>query len=293
MIRDQRGSITIYTALFLAAGISAGTIAVDVGRVSVLKSEMQNRADAAALAGAVQLDGRDGAIARATDVAVNAATDWSALPSDGGNLDVLTVSFYSAIEPEFVAAANDADAAFIEVALAPKQITMLFQPVLNALSGDVSSTTASLSASAIAKIDPFICHAPPLMMCDLSEFDASWDLTLPENAGRQVRLKEAQNAGAPLAPGNFGLLSLPDGSSGASAIEGALAAVEPEDCYSLDVTTATGSKTEKVANGMNARFDVGSGWPFPAPNVINFPRDDDLVIDGESLVGSGIWDAAA
>jgi uncharacterized membrane protein len=64
MIRDRRGSITVYTALFLAAGISAGTLAIDVGRMTVLRSEMQNRADSAAMAGAVQLDGRAGARGR-------------------------------------------------------------------------------------------------------------------------------------------------------------------------------------------------------------------------------------
>ena len=66
--------------------------------------------------------------------------------------------------------------------------------------------------------------------------------------------------------------------------------MEPENCYSLDVTTATGSKTEKVRAGMNARFDVASGWPFPAPDVINYPRDDTLIADAAALAGDGVWD---
>jgi len=290
MFRDRRGSITVYTALFLTAGVSAGTLAVDVGRMSVLRSEMQNTADAAAMAGAVQLDGRDNARARALDVATNAAQGWSAIPSGGGDLDVASVVYYSALEPVPVLATSDADAVFIEVELEPKQVEILFQPLLNAVSNTTSSTTSSLGAIATARVDPFICHAPPLMMCDLSEVDASLDLTSTANAGRQVRLKEAQNAGGPLAPGNFGLLALPDGSVGAKDIEGALAAVEPEDCYSLDITTATGSKTQKVRDGLNARFDVGSGWPYPAPDVINYPRDDTLIADSAALAGDGVWD---
>jgi len=170
---------------------------------------------------------------------------------------------------------------------------MLFQPLLNSISGSVLSTTSSFGAVATARIDPFICHAPPLMMCDLVEAGSGWDLTQPENIGRQVRLKEAQNAGGPLAPGNYGLLSLPDGSTGASDIEAALAAVEPDDCYTLDVTTSTGSKTQKVRDGINARFDVASGWPFPAPNVINFLRDNGLIADSDALIGDGSWDIAA
>ncbi|MBT3629325.1 MAG: hypothetical protein HN527_14600 [Rhodospirillaceae bacterium] len=290
MFRDRRGSITVYTALFLTAGVSAGTLAVDVGRMSVLRSEMQNTADAAAMAGAVQLDGRDNARARALDVATNAAQGWSAIPSGGGDLDVASVIYYSALEPAPVVATSDADAVFIEVELEPKQVEILFQPLLNAVTNTTSSTVSSMNAVATARIDPFICHAPPLMMCDLSEIDASLDFTQVANAGRQVRLKEAQNSGGPLAPGNFGLLALPDGSAGANDIEGALAAVEPESCYSLDVTTATGSKTEKVRAGMNARFDVASGWPFPAPDVINYPRDDTLIADAAALAGDGVWD---
>lgn len=259
MFRDRRGSITVYTALFLTASISAGTIAIDFGRMAVLRSEMQNSADAAAMAGAVQLGGRAGAQARALDVASNAAVGWSALATGNGDLDIAEVSYLSILEPDLITATGNADANFIEVTLVPKQITILFQPMLNSLTESASATTQSLSAVATAGIDPFICHAPPLMMCDLGEVDSGWDLTPPENVGRQVRLKEAQNAGAPMAPGNFGLLSLPDGSSGASAIEAALAAVEPDSCYTLDVTTATGSKTQKVRNGINARFNVASG----------------------------------
>jgi len=292
MFRDRRGSITVYTALFLTAGISAGTLAVDIGRLAVLRSEMQNSADAAAMAGAVQLDGRDNARARALDVAANAAGGWSAIPSGGGDLDIASVTYYSALQPAPVLATSDADAKFLEVELAPKQVNILFQPLLNALTGSVSTNTSSLNAVATARIDPFICNAPPLMMCDLAELNAGWDLTQPANAGRQVRLKEAQNAGGPLAPGNFGLLSLPDGGTGASAIEAALAAVEPEDCYTLDVTTVTGSKTKKVRNGINARFDVASGWPYPAPHVINYPRDANLLAVAAALLGDAVWDIA-
>ena len=129
MFRDRRGSITVYTALFLTAGVSAGTLAVDVGRMSVLRSEMQNTADAAAMAGAVQLDGRDNARARALDVATNAAQGWSAIPSGGGDLDVASVIYYSALEPAPVVATSDADAVFIEVELEPKQVEQDQPPI--------------------------------------------------------------------------------------------------------------------------------------------------------------------
>jgi len=143
---------------------------------------------------------------------------------------------------------------------------------------------------ATAGTSPFICHAPPLMMCDLGETDPSIDMDSTANAGRQIVLKEPQGGNATIAPGNFGLLALPDGSIGANDIEAALAAVEPEDCYSLDIETAPGSKTNKVKDGLNARFDVASGWPYPAPNVIAYPRDAEIIADTNVKIGSGNWD---
>jgi hypothetical protein len=120
--------------------------------------------------------------------------------------------------------------------------------------------------------------------------DSAADLRNPSHAGQQVRLKE-QGSGGTWAPGNFGLLSLPDGSSGASDLEAALAALTPEDCYKLDVTTATGSKTQKIVDAINSRFDLtGNPWPNPAPDVINYPRDAELIASSSEKLGSGDWD---
>ena len=286
----RKGGLTVYAALFATIAVSVGTIAVDFGRMTVLRSEMQNRADAAALAAAVQLDGRENAMARATDVAMNAVVEPSGIPEGSELITVSEVRFYSAIEPQPVLAADDSDANFVEIVLDPHTVNLVFQPVMNATAKAHDATKKDMNATATAGTSPFICHAPPLMMCDLGETDPSIDLDAPENAGRQVVLKEPQGGNGTLAPGNFGLLALPDGSVGANDIEAALAAVEPEDCYSLDIETAPGSKTNKVKDGLNARFDVDSGWPFPAPNVISYPQDTEIESDSNAKIGSGEWD---
>lgn len=56
--------------------------------------------------------------------------------------------------------------------------------------------------------------------------------------------------------------------------------------------TATGSKTNKVKDGINTRFDVGAMPEPPAPNVINYPIDDDLIPSFALNIGSGAWDLA-
>lgn len=283
--RETCGGVAVYTAVFLAFAAGAGTLAVDFGRLVVLRGQMQDYADSAALAGAAQLDGRAGARERARRVITEAIAARSAIGGDGGDFALQAIDFYSALDPEAVAA-SDQDALFVEVTLEPRSVDLLLQPALDAVSGGTSATARNVAAAATAKPSPFICHAPPLMLCDLAEADPALDLMDPANAGRQVRLKEPQGGDGTIAPGNFGLLALPDGSSGANDIGDALAAVAPPDCYALDLTTATGSMTNQVRNGLNTRFF----GPEPAPDVINFPRDDALTADADAKIGDGTWD---
>lgn len=296
VIRDDRGGVAVFGAMVALTAIGAGAVAVDVGRMTVLRSQMQNAADARAMAAAVQLDGRDGAQTRATTVAQNVMVHGSAIPEDDSEIQVASVAFYSQYTPTKVVATNDQNAVFVEVVLEARQVDFLFEPVLDALTGD-DAQSAQITTYAVAGPDPYICHAPPLMICDYGDkgggvHDWSDDLRNPIHAGKQIRLKE-QGSGGTWVPGNFGLLSLPDGSSGASDLEAALAALLPEDCYELDVTTATGSKTNKIVDAINSRFDItGNPWPYPAPNVINFPRDATLISSTTEKLGDGSWDLA-
>jgi hypothetical protein len=290
LFHDESGGVLAYGAVFGALALGMAALSTDIGRMSVLRSQMQNRADAGAMGGAVQLDGKDGARVRAQAVAVDAISAQSAIAGNGAELSVSAINFYSTYGASAVAAASDLDAKFIEVILTPKRVNFMFEPVMRFIGG-TGVAFADMGARAVAGPKPFICHAPPLMMCNPGELDPSLDPNLPANFGRQIVLKEAQAGGGAWAPGNFGLLALPDGSVGANDIQGALAAVQPQDCYTLDVTTATGSKTDKVKNGINTRFDLyGSN---PAPNVISYPRDADIIAGTAQQMGNGDWNPAA
>ena len=278
--------MTAYSAFFIVFAIGLGALTIDVGRMTVLRSQMQDRADAGAMAAAVQLDGRSGAQARATAVAMNAMSQMSGIPGDGQVLNVQTVNFYSEFGEASVAATGDDDSKFVEVILEPRRVNFFLEPVLNPSGADHYK---NLAARAVAAANPFICEAPPLMICDLGEVDPTMDPALEANIGRQIVLKPPPGGNTAWGPGNYGLLALPDGSIGANDIEGALAAVQPEDCYSLDVTTAPGVKTKKVKDGINARFDLPGGLPYPAPDVINYPKDVEIEADPTVMMGSGNW----
>jgi hypothetical protein len=293
--RDDRAGVAVYAAMTALTAIGAGAVAVDVGRAAILRTQMQNAVDARAMAAAAHLDGREGARARAKDVAKNTMDSFSAMAADNDEVKIKDPIFYSQYTPTKILATSDADAAIVEVTAEARRVDYLFAPILRFVGTGAGLESQTIVTFAAAQPEPFICHAPPLMICDYGDkgggvHDADDDLRNPIHAGRQIRLKE-QGAGGTWAPGNFGLLSLPDGSSGSSDLEAALAALSPEDCYSLDVTTATGSKTEKIVNAVNSRFDLtGNPWPYPAYNVINYPRDSELITDINEKLGSGTWD---
>ena len=283
--RGEAGGVTAYSAFFTVFAIGVGALALDVGRMTVLRSQMQDRADAGAMAAAVQLDGRVGAQTRATAVAMNAMSQTSGISGDGQTLNVQTVNFYSEYGATTVAATGDEDSRFIEVILEPRRVDFFLEPVVNPSGGPHYK---NLAARAVAGANPFICAASPLMICDLGETDSTMSLALVENVGKQIVLKMSPMSGGAWSPGNYGLLALPDGTSGASSIEGALAAVQPLDCYTLNVTTAPGVKAKKVRHGINSRFDLDH-LAYPAPDVINYPKDVEIEADPTVRMGSGNW----
>jgi hypothetical protein len=56
-VERQRGAILVMTVLFLVILLGFAALALDLGRLYVLRTEMQNAADASALAAAAELDG--------------------------------------------------------------------------------------------------------------------------------------------------------------------------------------------------------------------------------------------
>lgn len=291
---DRSGAVALYVGMVSALLIGAGAVVFDIGRVEIVKTQMQNAADAAALAAAVHLDGLDGARARAQVVAQNAASQQSLIDvgavANGNSADIVvnSVDFYSAYTPSKVAATSDADAAFVEVTIAPRDVSLFMEPVLSLISGNPAQQSTHVVSTSVATTAPIICNAPPLMMCDPLESTPPINLALAANAGRQVNIKEGPG-GVPGAPGEFGMLCLPDGDCGASALGKALAAVQQQKCMSADVETAPGSKTVQIQNGMNARFDLGNKNPHnPARDVIALPRDTDMT--EMKFIGNGNWD---
>jgi hypothetical protein len=271
----ERGVIAVALAIMLAAIIGMMALAVDLGRAWNLQTELQNAADAAALAGATQLDTKAGAIARArlaaqTSVSALSENDQRFATDSAGGTIVITapdIRFLQSLSPRVYVDELDADAdrqaEFIEVTIAPRRVDFMFAAVV----GAVAST--SPTGMAVAGLGQAICLVPPIMICNPDEpadndpgINASADPNYPFDvdaySGAGILLKAAGN-GTAWKPGNFGLLSLSNQSLSTNDIRDALGRYPPlELCFGESVGTKPGQSTA-VRQGLNTRFDIYSG----------------------------------
>jgi len=305
----QRGSILIYTGAFMVIGVGGAAISIDIGRVVLLKTELQNRADAGALGGAAQLDGKKDAITRASFVMQKTMEAFTNSIADQTLLDSYAPTFYlvhpsAKTNPAFYTVpgpltVDGMAARFARFTMKMRTLSFFYAPAVGMMSGAAVSNVTYVDATALAMSDPFICKVQPLMICD--PFDDGFggvtaDLLDPAYIGKSVAIKKPNTGGGTWTAGNFGLLQLPTdaayGVGGANAIAAALNSEDPQGCYAMNVLTQPGSMTVKVEDAINTRFDVPLGSkPPPAPNVINYPKDATWQISG--VLGNKDWPIAA
>jgi Flp pilus assembly protein TadG len=252
-------------ALLVLVGIAA--LAYDLGRAYNLQSELQNAVDAAALAGASQLDNESGARARAIDAAAGSlvqndqtfATDEQGplVQVDGRAVtENVDVTFWED-KAKTVEATDDASANFIEITLQPREVAVAFGALL------VDFDALEPRARAMAGMGAAYCKVPPLFFC-MPSGCSDPDTCLDEGQGIWMKGKPKGSSGEWF-PGNFGILGLnnPDGSTSLSAslIRDAMGRVDPfAECFGKDgdVQTKPG-ETTTIAEGLNVRFDIYGG----------------------------------
>ena len=286
----QKGAVGIYVSFVSVIMIGFGALVVDAGRVYTLQTELQNAADAAALAGAAELDRTPTAITRATAAAKTAFVNNVQTFASGGESIVIqdaNIHFLSSLPPNddtpipVSSVTTDPTAArFIELTPAVREVDYLLAPVLNAFFGGPGSDLrkGQASASAVAGLECVVCEVPPLMICNPGEANGNIGAPFLPAVGQLVKLKLGGGTGT-WTPGNFGLLDPPGNSQGTAALTEALANSNPKGCYSTFVDLRTGAASNPVSKAFNTRFDMYENPGFgggsrnnsaykPAPNVI-------------------------
>ncbi|MEH6547888.1 MAG: pilus assembly protein TadG-related protein, partial [Sneathiella sp.] len=250
--RDQSGAIAVYIGLLLLVLAGVGALTLDLGRLFVTGTETQSYVDAAALAGAYQLDGQPGSRARAT-TAINDKlfTNNQVLGALGSAdaehaITISDITFLSSLAGNTVAT-SDQDANFVQVTADSTNVENTF---LGMFGGPDNSKAVRAATAGNTQV---ICEIPPLMMCNPDETASHTAFSVP--AGSQYIAKYT-GPGAGMAPGTFGLLDSPTCGQGSKCIAELLGHRRPASgCYSATVDIRPG-QANGVRNALNTRFDM-------------------------------------
>ncbi|MDB5988909.1 MAG: pilus assembly protein TadE [Herbaspirillum sp.] len=159
-LRRQQGSVVLFFALFLIPLLMFGAFAISLARVSVVRNELQNAADAAALAGASVLIATNAgtpAWAAAT-TAANSAVALNASDNTQLSSATVTTGYWnlagspSTLQPTTITpGANDASALQVTVTRGANQnggpISLPFGALLGLASTDASATAVAVTSA--------------------------------------------------------------------------------------------------------------------------------------------------
>lgn len=302
--RRERGVVLVMLILVLVILLGIAALALDLGRLYVLRTEMQNAVDAAALAAAAELNARSDAIERARVAGKGLIASDSHFANVKELLGVdleIKFEFFCSIgssveqdvadvgtkctggtdpdDPNKILVPTDNDdeqAHYVRVTLDPTLadnterygIDLFFLPVLAVLGIDTEKHV-DLYASALAGRHFYACDPPPVMLCD--PFEGSGGMRNNINAGQQIALKLQGGPNSQWAPGMFGYLD-PDlePGGGTGEIAQALGNESKVGCNPPLVLPETGQMAGPASDAINTRFDeYGQGQypPFNKPNA--------------------------
>src|SRR2546423_419478 len=246
----QRGSVLAVSAFGMLAFLLAVGLCVDISHFYVVKAELQNAADASALAGASALNSSPGGITEATSRAVAVMNNYE-FNNTGVTITADHVKFAVNFDGPYVSAADAqavaANVRFVSVEVPPKSVGVFFStPALG-------RNTVDLSQKAVAGMS-----VPPNVFCEWIPLSVIDDDTHPMLPGQTYVIRGGpQNQ---VLPGNRQILAI--NGTGANMVKWNLAhgindCAEPGSVYTKD--TKPGVDSGPVRDGLNTRFDDYAG----------------------------------
>jgi Flp pilus assembly protein TadG len=227
-------------AILLAVGLG-----VDISRFYLVKAELQNGADAAALAAVSALNGAPSGINAAVQQATVKTTNNYNF--NHASIKITNIEFSANLNSGYmpaVAATAPGTAAnirFVRVTTEPSPVAVSFAGVVLGKSKDLTATATAGYSVGLTDI----CNFLPVMVVDYGS---------PIVPGELYTFRA--QSGSFVSPGNYQLLALA-GAGGADARVGLAAGVDacagPGAEYAID--TKTGVTAGAVRQGVNTRFD--------------------------------------
>ncbi len=266
---DTGGAALLFYTAMVAVSMGIVGLSIDGGRLFNLNTELQNVADAAALAGAKELDGRADSITRATDRARNLLANDVRFSDGGSGALVATVTFSQTVGGPTTTVPQLAR--YIHVTTSSRTVAASFLRAVGATSDANTTARASAGSQYVA------CNVQPLMMCN--PYEGSGGQLSAADRGRLFRLKQKTGNGQYF-PGDFGLLDPPNMAPGSDPVAQNLAASSPNFCYTADVTVTPGGKTSAIQDGIGVRFDMPVSGNSAAAQALNAQPAPPVVIKG-------------
>lgn len=261
--RRQRGSVLAVSTFGMLAFLLAAGLAIDISHLYLVRTELQNAADAAALAGASALNSDDGGIVKAADVATQALNNYE-FNKNPLSVPRTNVTFARNLDGPYVsessAKADARNIRFVKVAVPATAVNTTFAaPVL----GPSREVSAEAVAGMSVPLNRF-CDYIPVTAIDSSNGTSEYFVK-----GQTYTIRRPP--GGAVEPGNYQILAIDD--PGAS-----------DDRYGLgrgvrncvgageSVQTKPGVSAGAVRQGLNTRFGEYASGLDPA----NFPPDENV-----------------
>jgi hypothetical protein len=304
---DTDGVILPYVTMMLVVIIGVSVLALDGSRYMSLQTQLQNGADALALAGAAELDRTPTAIERAIN-AINSLITNASLFGSGPdrNVQVASIRFLGSLparDSDPVLPGNQTSdptqAAFVEVTAEPIRLPTILPPSFFG-----GSNVLAVGAQAVAGFDQVVCDFTPIFVCNPFEtqgmtyeqatralVSASND---PASQRQLIRLAGTQKKIGAFGRGDFGYLAPTAGSLPADAcgpiagggIGQATAASRPPTCLRLSGVDLQLGSDQAAMDGLNTRFDIyANGFQSCKANYVA----DVNVRKGYTTLGNANW----
>jgi hypothetical protein len=266
--------------LVVIVGLSV--LALDGARLMSLQTQLQNGADALALAGAAELDRLPDAETRARTAIERLLTNSTLFGSGASRtIAVSKIQFYSRLPASDASpmsagtlATRPANARFVLVTVRPVTLPTILPAVFFG-----AANTITAAASAVAGFDQVVCGVTPIYVCNPYEtagmtYDQATEALQhaaanPADQGRLIRLRQ-YGGNAPYAAADYGFLTSPTlGSDEASVID-SVAVVRPAACFLQRGVNLRPGVVQSAREGFNVRFDIYEGSMSDKYNDSNY-----------------------
>jgi Flp pilus assembly protein TadG len=258
----ERGSILATSAIGMLSILLAVGLGIDISRLYLSKTELQNAADAAALAGVSGLNGAAPGITEATDRAVAAMNNYN-FNKTSVSFPRTNVLFAVNLDGPYVsegaAAASPVNIRFVKVTTPASPVGISFAALILGNSTNLSATATAGHSVTINMLCPWL----PAFVFDPEN-------TITKGGVYTFRL----GPGDHLSPGNYQLLA-PITSGGSGDREGMANGVNWCIKIGEKVKTKPGVTSGAIRQGINTRFDRYEAGLDPALS----PPDENVAED--------------